>query len=288
MPANPSARKRKAGSGDSSGTTPKAPRAPLACERCRVKKLRCSGGYPCRSCDNANVECDFEVANGRTDRLGGVDLSVRVSQLEKAVLELRAQVQSLSEGGERPITHRTSTSLAEPSPLVDPSSTTDTRLSIRSSEAESSRHPMQRYDVDQRGVDQTQQQLGQLAAADSVSPALWQPQTGQSTSIDLPQRADETIPGRFLAATIPTQCGIAPFPPLMHHPSIWENRSRSPSLSDDLPSMPLGTTDYVAKAGAHDDPISTGLISEAAGLAMFELYVAVLCEGTTLASEYSF
>ncbi|GMK56158.1 hypothetical protein CspeluHIS016_0212140 [Cutaneotrichosporon spelunceum] len=199
-------RKRKAES------VPKATRAPLACERCRVKKLRCSGGYPCRSCLNASAECDFEVSAGRTDRLGGVDLSVRVTQLEKAVADLQAQVHGLS------------------GPAVTPA-----------------------------------------AAAAATHIPTWADTTSPLSGISgqSQQRADETSASRFLAITLPTNSGVAPFPALMHHPSIWENRSRSPSLD----AVPLGRTEYTAKAGSQDDPVSTGLIDEVSALSLFQLFM---------------
>ncbi len=185
----------------------KATRAPLACERCRVKKLRCSGGDPCRSCLNAGAPCDFDVSPGRSDRLGGVDLTVRVGQLEKMVTELQQQVQTLAcrEGGPRT-------------------------------------HPPR--------VEQAPTQM---------TPSTISPRTAQ--------RSDETSASRFLAVTLPAHSAVAPFPAFMHHPSIWENRSRSPSPD----TVPLGRTEYVAKAGLRDDPVSTGLVNEDAATALYQL-----------------
>jgi hypothetical protein len=93
-------------------------------------------------------------------------------------------------------------------------------------------------------------------------------QNGQSVRS---QRDDETTASRFIAATIPGQCGIAPFTPLMYQPSIWENPSRSPSPFDDVHPSAMGTTDYVARAGILDDPISIGLVSDQAGSALYHL-----------------
>ncbi|KAF7171986.1 hypothetical protein CNMCM5623_004245 [Aspergillus felis] len=68
-------------------------RAMWACERCRIKKLRCSGGHPCSACRRGEIECDFG------DR--GLDpqqtnTNQRPSQLETMVTDLVSGLSHLS------------------------------------------------------------------------------------------------------------------------------------------------------------------------------------------------
>jgi hypothetical protein len=81
--------------GEGSSQLAKSVRSPLACERCRIKKLRCAGGNPCRSCLNASAECSFDLGLDKSLGIGGVELSVRVTQLEREVADLRSLVHGL-------------------------------------------------------------------------------------------------------------------------------------------------------------------------------------------------
>lgn len=62
-------------------------RATYACERCRLKKLRCTGGHPCGACRRAGIECDF--GDRGLDWQQSLSLTnQRLLQLEKTVMEL--------------------------------------------------------------------------------------------------------------------------------------------------------------------------------------------------------
>ena len=40
------------------------PRIPQACERCRIKRIRCSGDQPCERCQQQGSECSFGYPRG--------------------------------------------------------------------------------------------------------------------------------------------------------------------------------------------------------------------------------
>ena len=211
----------------------KTTRAPLACERCRSKKLRCVGGNPCQLCERASVICDYgDGVRARAEQLGGVDMGVRVSQLEKQVAFLAAQVERLVSGA----VSGSPVSLRPDGLERDPSN--------RAHDTLTSSH--QEYSTVSPAGNAVSSQHGQV----------------RGTPVD-----------RLMQVILPLRGLNAPFPPLMYHPAVWDNRSRSGTpedcTEDRRPSM--GVTDFEAKAKMKDDPVSTGLVSQSAGELLFDL-----------------
>lgn len=69
--------------------TSRAPRAVIACQRCRDKKLKCIGGRPCRSCSRAKMDCTF---GGHED-----DTAARLARAEAVIASLVSDVAELKE-----------------------------------------------------------------------------------------------------------------------------------------------------------------------------------------------
>lgn len=209
----------------------KSTRSPLACERCRSKKLRCVGGNPCNGCVRASATCDY--GNGvkdREDQLGGVDVTVRVSQLERQVALLMEQVERMGSGVVDPLHANGSNQ-----PHVVASEPTDCSSSI----------PQQ------------------------LSPRS----TARDAESSTRSQVRETPVHRLMQVVLPLRRLNAPFPPLMYHPAVWDNRSRSQTPEDgaENPRSPMGVTDFEAKAKLKDDPVNTGLVSDSMGQLLFDL-----------------
>ncbi|KAH8674141.1 fungal-specific transcription factor domain-containing protein [Xylariales sp. PMI_506] len=72
----------------------KRPRAIQACDRCRLKKYKCSGSYPCAHCKKSGARCHYDRAwQGQTDE------GAYVHALEQQVEQLTAQLKKEQSAG---------------------------------------------------------------------------------------------------------------------------------------------------------------------------------------------
>lgn len=203
-------KRRRASSSSPPSAGGKAPRAAVACVRCRTKKLRCVGGAPCSSCKAAQADCAFDLGAEKLDKyLSGGDLQQRVLELETTVKAMTTRLEYLE------------------SPNRD---------------LPTSAH-----------LDEAQDTVSGITVAS--------------------ERMDESTSARLHAATAPRPGYVPPFPPLMYHPSIWENRSRSPSPEGADPdcNTRLGPTLYEARVGIRDDPITSGYLTMCQANALYQL-----------------
>ncbi|PKX89154.1 Zn(II)2Cys6 transcription factor domain-containing protein [Aspergillus novofumigatus IBT 16806] len=70
-------------------------RATYACQRCRFKKLRCTGGHPCSACRRAEIDCDF--GDRGLDWQQSISITnQRLLQIEKTVMELLSSQSDLN------------------------------------------------------------------------------------------------------------------------------------------------------------------------------------------------
>ncbi|OAL46312.1 hypothetical protein IQ07DRAFT_546322 [Pyrenochaeta sp. DS3sAY3a] len=66
-------------------------KAAMACDRCRLKKIRCDGNRPCRSCQNRRADCLFAAAQNPRPRRSAKDKVQQLQQqLDRANHLLRA------------------------------------------------------------------------------------------------------------------------------------------------------------------------------------------------------
>ena len=63
--AHPEQDEDKASNATAVSTTPQKPRAKIACDTCRKRKLRCSGELPCGQCQASNHSCTFSPRSAR-------------------------------------------------------------------------------------------------------------------------------------------------------------------------------------------------------------------------------
>ncbi|WWC96564.1 hypothetical protein V866_003432 [Kwoniella sp. B9012] len=77
---------------------PPTHRAPLACTRCRRKKLKCVGGQPCVRCQRVQEVCDFERTR-YSSILGGIAPNTRgVNERHDRLEKLERMVENLVKG----------------------------------------------------------------------------------------------------------------------------------------------------------------------------------------------
>lgn len=222
------------GSDSSNAPQAKSIRAPLACERCRVKKLRCTGGNPCRSCHTSGSSCSFDLGLERSLGIGGVDLGVRVTRLEEELVNLRAQFGAWTDGQRVLSTERTAFQTA----------------------AENA----QQF----TGANHSSAQPGEpsaMSASEHSGPS--NPLIGENPSNRLAN-----------APTQPIQSSVAPLPPQMHNSSTQNHSTRglSPQTAA-RPQPQIGISSFDPSARTRDDPISLGIIDHALGRSLFNLYV---------------
>ena len=214
--------RKRGNSGEGSSQHAKSVRSPLACERCRIKKLRCAGGNPCRSCQNASAECSFDLGLDKSLGIGGVELSVRVTQLERELADLRGLVHGmLNKTG--PVDSGVPRQGLFQSPLVEPTP-------------------------------------GVSSLAESVPSSY---------------HAAESPAHRLVASTVRTTQGFsAPFPPHMFYPSIFNNRSRTPTPTPDgVPKLRVGVTSLETKVTCGDQPLSLQILDREMAIDVYEVYV---------------
>jgi hypothetical protein len=100
------------GNGNNASASETRQRAAQACLPCRRRKVRCSGGWPCRRCDTTGLTCDYGPggrggvgAGGAGEEGQGSEMSARLMQLEATVSNLvgviAAQQQQQRDGPRR-------------------------------------------------------------------------------------------------------------------------------------------------------------------------------------------
>jgi hypothetical protein len=243
-------------------------RATYACERCRIKKLRCTGGHPCSSCRRAEIECDFGDRGLDWQQSASVT-NQRLLQLEKTVMDL---VSGLSH-----LTHPQQPALP-PSPLPlagQIASVTSANL------ADPFRHaPVSGRAINVTGVDSPSSLIARtIGPPDSTFPAR--------SNVDRPTQSQGTsrTPGSIYTSPVHSgdsegldsrwaalQNNSAPFPPLMSHPTVWSGGPAKPSPGGDQNAQfALGITRYEAKVDLQSEPVSGGIVDELMARALFTL-----------------
>jgi hypothetical protein len=249
-------------------------RAPQACQRCRQKKMRCTGGKPCVKCLRASEACIFEHRINEPGHDDGIakehDAATRIAQLEKTLSSLVHGL-PINEPTTITITAKSVTPVS-PIPLQSPPH----RIAARPGDAgqpivltAAGSNPLLELDslpysapsaIPFQLPSQLPSPFGHmvdtptvLADPSSVTPTS----TAKKTSPEDPQSRLET------AAT-----GYAPFQPLTYHPSYWENRETSrPTSPKPEDAVPV----FEARAAVNDDPISLGWVNGASGEALVDL-----------------
>lgn len=243
-------------------------RATLACERCRLKKLRCIGGHPCNACNRADSVCDF--GDGVTDSSSSFPLTnQRIAQLEKTVMDLVSGLSHLTQNPRSPsipppitIANTTTNPIPYSSPLVS-SQSQSYPLTIPNSLNESSSS----FPVDMRRltVSPTAPQPALSHKSDQPSRRL----SSGGSKASPPARYAETLDSRWEAL----QRNSAPFPPLMKYPAVWSGEPAAPTSQgvSDVESVP-GLTQYVAKVGLRSDPVSEGILDKSFAVTLFGFF----------------
>lgn len=253
----------------------RAQRAAYACERCRVKKLRCAGGNPCIVCRRAHVECDFGD-RGET-WLQSSATTHRISQLERTVTDL---VSGLSQLVRPPVGPQPSNvqSPAQPSqPVLSSEPITSTASSALSADPN---HPLSSGPKNTHNLLRTSSLSNLPSSATVLSGAvftqgqpLYQNQHDESTTIVTPQPTShssplETIDSRWNAL----QHSLAPFPAMMAHPTAWSGRPATTSPRGVTePKVALGMTHYHANVNLQSEPVSEGVIDASMAKELFQL-----------------
>lgn len=253
-------------------------RAPQACRRCRQKKLKCTGGQPCRKCLRASHPCDFDdrpgvLGNERnhtrsntTVSFGGDEATARIAQLERTLADLISGLQptpqAISSIGQVPNTSQLETLAAPPivsepsavnvagpnqwiNPTIHPTPPTIPSLS-----------PVNIFGLSPASQDALVNRQPKVGFVDGISPA----------SSNRRKANPEDPEARLETATT----GYAPFQPLTYHPSNWDNREISrPSSPRPEDSVPV----FEARAGLNDDPVSLAWITEDLGNTLVALCV---------------
>lgn len=243
-------------------------RATLACERCRLKKLRCIGGHPCNACSRSESVCDF--GDGVRDSLSSLPLTnQRIAQLEKTVMDLVSGLSHLTQNPQPPAipppiaTDRTTSNSI---PYSSPSASSQNQnypLTIPTALNESSSIPV---DARRPTFSPTAPQPALSHTRDHPSHRL----SSGGSRASPPGRYAEMLDSRWEAL----QQNSAPFPPLMKYPTVWSGEPAAPTPQDDpnAESVP-GLKQYVAKVGLRSDPVSEGILNKSFALTLFGLCV---------------
>ncbi|KAH7168189.1 putative C6 finger domain protein [Fusarium sp. MPI-SDFR-AT-0072] len=254
----------------------KAKRTTLACERCRLKKLRCIGGHPCSACQRAKSDCSFG------DREQGISLTnQRLDQLERTIAELVASLNSRP-----PIPVSTgSDGLTQPSGPPQDQHQLIVGSSVNAKGPQYHSVTLERDDVapclgtpplSDRHPNTATGPVLSFSPQASVSP-LTQSHATYSARVSGPTRtspddprASEKLESRWAAL----QQNSAPFPPLMAHPTVWsgESAKTSPDGRGGNVHPALGLTHYKAHVHLQSEPVSEGIVGELAARTLFTLF----------------
>lgn len=250
-------------------------RATYACERCRMKKLRCAGGHPCSACVRSQSECNIGD-RARDSEQHIAFTNQRLAELERTVHELVSGLSHLTEP-------------RQPSPSVQLSARPTTPFALSGQQpcpiasAASTGHQYQ---------DSRQERTPRLPVFGAVSSHV--SQNIPTPSITLAARSDMVrgvrspgISTTELMSTSPMnpsvsdgidsrwaalQQGSAPFPPMMTHPTVWSGEPATTSPVGGLNAQSaLGMTQYRAKVDLQSEPVSEGIINDSAARTLFSL-----------------
>lgn len=237
-------------------------RTTLACERCRSKKLRCMGGHPCSACKRAKSECDFGDRGESQQSISATNQ--RLVQLEKTVTDLVAGLSHLTQP--RPadsFVHQQHP--ASPAQLTVPRNDgySADQLASMSAGAGSPRWSNQQT-IAVAGAAFPARSSGSPLSRTHREEMTFGPMRSPSAN----PRVSERLESRWAAL----QQNSAPFPPLMTHPTAWneEPANTSPDGGVDSHST-LGMTYYKAQVHLQSEPILEGIVGEVAARALFTL-----------------
>ncbi|GFF57345.1 hypothetical protein IFM46972_10769 [Aspergillus udagawae] len=244
-------------------------RAMWACERCRVKKLRCSGGHPCSACRRAEIECDFGD-RGLDPQQSISNTNQRLSQLEKTVTDLVSGLSHLT----RP---------RQPGHLPSPSLHTGQAFSGTSVNLADPHHHVP---VPERAINVPHVENPSYIVARAIAPPapsfaaqfdVAPPPQSQGTSVTPERMCTSPIhsgePDGLGFRWAALQNNAAPFPPLMAYPTLWSGEPTKTSPEGDPPAhFGLGMTHYEAKVTLQSEPVSERMVSESVARALFSLF----------------
>ncbi|KAH3552971.1 hypothetical protein KXW20_001568 [Aspergillus fumigatus] len=217
-------------------------RATYACERCRLKKLRCTGGHPCGACRRAGIECDF--GDRGLDWQQSLSLTnQRLLQLEKTVMEL---VSSLGH-----LTH-------PPQEALPQSAFPQARQIVNSPSAQITRTagPPDSFPA-RTNVAEPTQSHGASATPERIRTLSAHPVHS------------EGLDSRWAAL----KNNSAPFPPLMAHPTVWSGEpAKTVPAGDPNAQLALGMTHYEAEVDLQSEPVSRGIVDKQEARALFSLF----------------
>ncbi|KAM6517701.1 hypothetical protein FSOLCH5_008668 [Fusarium solani] len=249
----------------------RAQRTTLACERCRMKKLRCMGGHPCSSCQRAKSECDFGD-RGWDSQHSISATNQRLSQLEKTIAELAAGLSHLtnSPGSIQPSARPTSYDAAGDQLFRDPSAS-----------VADARHPIPALERARNASYLGSPPLSEPQPIASSGPSFAVrsdiSSLAPSHGIDVSPEPTRSPPGnprmseRLESRWAALQHSSAPFPALMGHPTAWSGEPASTSPDDAAPQFTFGMTHYKAQVHLQSQPVSEGIVGEVAAREMFAL-----------------
>lgn len=246
-------------------------RAAWACERCRLKKLRCVGGHPCAACQRAEAECDFGDGGSSGDHTSSLT-SQRLLQLEKTVVDLVASLNRrthppYSDASSQPPGPLTSPlpSLAQTAPFA-PSDLTGPSYHGSTAELPAIMSRVQRSPA-------ALSQANTVPASSYAVPGSLPRPRSQAMNATTPL-STSSVPEELGSRWIALQHNAAPFPPLMGHPAIWTEDAAGASPQGEQEERPtIGPTSYRANVGLNSEPVSERIIDEASAKALFSLFV---------------
>ncbi|WWC89934.1 uncharacterized protein L201_004863 [Kwoniella dendrophila CBS 6074] len=245
----------------------KAQRASLACERCRIKKLRCTGGHPCSSCQRVNERCDF--GDKAADSQQGVLIAnQRLAQLEKTVDKLVSGLSHLTQA-QQPSPSSSSSSFPSGSFTHPQKSHNNTEFFF----SEPPKNNTQTNDIEHPAVNNENSFFAPRTAASdppTYAPLQSIPRSRAASEELRPSFSRSSSSAGLDSRWSAVQNDLAPFPALMHHPSAWSGRPVASSPEDGHTIQPvIGMAQYKAKVGISSDPVSEGIMDRSTALALY-------------------
>lgn len=253
----------------------RAQRASYACERCRTKKLRCTGGDPCTVCQRVKAECDFGDRGEAWPQSSAT--TERITQLERTVTDL---VSGLTHLIRQPVDSQSTAvqSLSEHSQPVSSSGYGAATASLATTGRLNDSLPSERNNVE------ALLETSSLSYPRSSTTILSGPVVAQGQSYHQQQYSksgatytpasathsspSETINSRWTAL----QHDPAPFPAMMAHPTAWSGQPATTSPQGE-PDAVLGMTHYRANVNLRSEPVSAEIIDASVARELFRLYV---------------
>ncbi|KAJ4176363.1 hypothetical protein NW755_014452 [Fusarium falciforme] len=207
------------------------------------------GGHPCSTCKRAKADCDFGD-RGWDSQQSISATNQRLSQLEKTVTELVAGLGHLT----------------NPQPLSHAVPRDQLFLAGSPRHVSAPEHPP--------CLEAPPLSDAQTTAVPGLSPPVHSPSRAspepvRSSSVN--PRASERLESRWDAL----QHNSAPFPPLMNHPTAWSGEPSKTSPDAVKANLTLGMTHYKAHVHLQSEPVSEGIVSDAAARALFAFTLAI-------------